>query len=80
MRNTDLISKKLEEALCYLYNNEQKLKPLIEYLQSIMIDNIKKENISVKDAFNMFVQLQEQYTNNILLITKIKEIIDFKDF
>ena len=46
MRNTDLISKKLEEALCYLYNNEQKLKPLIEYLQAVMIDNIKKENIS----------------------------------
>ena len=39
---------------------------------------LKEEDIAFKDAFDMMLQTQEQYTNSILLITKIKEIIDFK--
>lgn len=79
MKNTDIISTKLESSLAYLYEQEQKLKPLIDYLQNQLILGIKQENISIKDAFEMFFRIQEQYTNNILLITKIKEIIDFKE-
>ena len=79
MKNIDLISKKLDEALSYLYNQEQRLKPFITRLEQILNEGIDNEVISVKDAFEMFYQIQQQYTNNILLITKIQEIIDFKD-
>ena len=78
MKNTDLISKKLEEALVFLYEQEDKLKPILDTFNDIISKRIKEEDISFKDAFDMMLQTQEQYTNSILLITKIKEIIDFK--
>ena len=78
MKNDELLSQKLSNALLYLYNQEEKLKPYLDYLQQIMLKEIKQENLSAKDAFDMFIKIQEQYTNNILLITKIKEVIDFK--
>lgn len=78
MRNTDVIAVKLEEALTFLYEQDAKLKPMLECITSIMVNKIKQEDIPVKDAFEMFTSIQELYTNNILTITKIKEIIDFK--
>ena len=79
MKNTDVIAKKLQDALSYLYNQESNLKPFINYLQDILLNAIDKENISVKDAFEMYLAIQKQYTDSVMLITKIKEIIDFKD-
>ena len=78
MRNTDVISAKLEEALTFLYEQDAKLKPVLEFITDVMVNKIKQENISAKEAFDMLTTIQEQYTNNILTITKIKEIIDFK--
>ena len=78
MRNSDVISGKLEEALTFLYEQDAKLKSTLDFLTGVMKDKLKSEELSAKDAFDMLVAIQEQYTNNILLITKIKEIIDFK--
>lgn len=79
MKNNDLIAIKLEEALSYLYKQEEKLKPVMDLFVEIIKNNIKKEDISVKDAIDMLNSTQEQYTNTILLITKIKEIIEFNN-
>lgn len=79
MRNTDLISQRLEKALEYLYEQDTKLKPLLEYLQDLIVREVHNENLTVREAFEMFLKIQEQYTNSIVLISKIKEIIDFKD-
>lgn len=44
-----------------------------------MLKKINEDEISVKEAYEMFFALQEQYTNSILVITKIQEILDFRD-
>ena len=78
MKNEALLSKKIEESLTYLYNQEQRLKPILDKLEQIIISK-KDEEISLIEALKIFLEIQNQYTNNILLITKIKEIIDFRD-
>ena len=78
MKNNELLSNKLRKALDYLYKQEEELKPFLQYLSNYIVTNIAKEKLSVKDAFEMFTKIQSQYTDSILLITKIKEIIDFK--
>ena len=79
MRNNDILIKKLDDALDYLYNQEQTLSPIISYLEKIIKDKIKECDLSAKDALDIYFKIQEQYTNSILLITKIQEIINFKD-
>lgn len=74
-----MLIKKLDDALDYLYTQEQTLSPIIKHLEKIMNDKIKECELSAKDAFDMYFKIQEQYTNSILLITKIQEIINFKD-
>lgn len=78
MKRTDVISKKLDEALDYLYRQEQEIKPFLDILSKIMNKKIKEEEITIDKAFEMYHKIHEQYTNSILLITKIKEIIEFK--
>ena len=78
MKNTDLICKKLDESLAYLYEQEEKLKPVLDLFLNIVTNKAKQDDISFKDALQMLIQTQQQYTNTILLITKIREIIDFK--
>ena len=79
MKNKDVIETKLETALCYLYEQEEKIKPFLEILQRIMHNKIKEQEVSLSDAFKMYVEIQKQYTDSILLITKIQEIINFSD-
>lgn len=79
MKNNDILSKKIDESMNYLYSLDQKLKPMLDYLSDIMLKGMQSEQITVKDAFNMWLSLQEQYTNSILLQTKLKEIIDYNE-
>lgn len=79
MKNNDILSKKIDESMNYLYSLDQKLKPMLDYLTDIMLKGMQNEQITVKDAFNMWLSLQEQYTNSILLQTKLKEIIDYNE-
>jgi hypothetical protein len=79
MRNTDLLVKKIDSALEYLYEQEQNLKPYLDKLSSIMKKKIDEEELSAKEAFNMYLAIQSQYTNNFLLMAKLKEMLDFKE-
>lgn len=69
---------KLDEALKYLTNQEEKLKPFIEILENMLLEKITKEEVSLEQAFEMFLQMQKQYTDSIILITKIKEIMRYR--
>ena len=44
-----------------------------------MTNGLNNGDISVKDAFVMYTSILEQYTNSVMLITKIQEIIDYKE-
>ena len=78
MRNNKIIVQKLDEALDYLYKQEQEIKPFLEILNKILLKKIKQEEVTIDKAFEMYHKIHEQYTNSVLLITKIKEIIEFK--
>ena len=65
MKNTDLICKKLDESLAYLYEQEEKLKPVLDLFLDIVINKAKQDDISFKDALQMLIQTQQQYTNTI---------------
>lgn len=79
MKNNDLLCKKIDQSLQYLYETDQKLKPVLDYLTTVIQTGIKDESLSIKDAFQMWLAIQEQYTNSILLQTKLKEILEYKE-
>ena len=80
MKNISILNQKIEDSLNYLYANDERLKPVLDYLTEHIRENIKSESLTVKEAFEMWLAIQEQYTNSVLLQTKLKEILDFRDF
>ncbi len=79
MKNNDLLSKKIESALEYLYEQENLLKPYLTKLSDIIKKKIDEEELSAKEAFDMYLAIQSQYTNSFLLMAKLKEVIDFRE-
>lgn len=79
MKNAEILTSKVQEGMKFLQEQEERIKPLIDYLQNVLQQKIKEQEISTRDAFDMFIRIQELYTNNILLLTKIKEILEFKE-
>ena len=79
MKNTDILLQKINESLNYLYVTDEKLKPVLDYLTDLIRKGIKDEQLSVKDAFQMWLSIQEQHTNSILLQTKLQEILDYRE-
>ena len=63
---------------CYL-NDTGVLKPFLEKLEKILNTNMKEELITPQEAFEMYCSIQKQYTDSILLISKIQEIINYKE-
>jgi hypothetical protein len=74
----EMLLNQLDNAMNYLIGQEERLRPFIEQLEQIMLGKIDKEDISLDTAFDMYLQMQKQYTESILLITKVKEIMRFK--
>ena len=75
----DIILNKLEQHIEFLHKQEVILQPLINKLTEIVSDKTKQQDLSAEQAFDMLCKLNEQYTNSIILLTKIQEIIDFKE-
>ena len=79
MKNTDLLVQKIDASLNYFYSLDEKLKPVLDYLTERIVSGIASENITVSEAFNMWMAIQEHYTNSILLQTKLKEILEYRE-
>lgn len=79
MKNVDILLTKIEESLNYLYVTDEKLKPVLNYLTEFIRSNIKSESLTIKEAFEMWLAIQEQHTNSILLQTKLQEILDYRE-
>ena len=76
MKNSDLLEKKITEAIEFITEQDKKIKPIYEMLS----DSLSKGNIDdvpFHVRLDAYIKIQEQYTNSILLLTKLKEIIDF---
>lgn len=79
MKNTDLLTRRIEEAIAFLSKQDEKLLPIYEALA----DSIKGEelmSIPLPKRIEMYIKLQEQYTNSVLLLSKLKEILEYTDY
>lgn len=76
MKNYELLTQKIDEGIQYILDQNKKLDPLLTYLTEQMID--KKEELTAKEIFEYHLRLQELKVNSLLLLTKMKEILDYK--
>lgn len=76
MKNYELLTQKIDEGIQYIVDQNKKLDPLLTYLTEQMIN--KKEELTVKEIFEYHLRLQELKVNSLLLLTKMKEILDYK--
>lgn len=76
MKNYELLTQKIDEGIQYIMDQNKKLDPLLTYLTEQMID--KKEELTAKEIFEYHLRLQELKVNSLLLLTKMKEILEYK--
>lgn len=78
--NTVQATIHLMKAVEFLSQQEKELRPLIIQLQNFLLNKTNEElssgDISLEDAFSMYVTLTEQYTNSVLLLTKVEEVVN----
>lgn len=79
MKNYNLLKQRLEEGIKFLEQQQTKLMPVIDVLTEMALDKIKRETLSFTEVMAIYNQLMEQQTNSIMLLTKIKEIIDYTE-
>ena len=76
MKNVKLLNQKLDEAIEFLQKQDAKLKPALEYYADLILNKVELEP---EKALEYYCRLQEQYTNSIVLLCKIKEIVNYKE-
>lgn len=73
--NTVKAIEHLTKGITFLAEQENELRPLITHLQNLILNKMTDE-LTLKEAFEMYTSLTEQYTNSILLLSKVKEVLD----
>ena len=76
--NTIKAQNYLSDAVKFLGEQEKELRPLITHLQNLILNNMTDE-LTLKEAFGMYMKLTEQYTNSIILLAKVKEVLDARE-
>lgn len=77
MKNIDILKQNIEDGLMFIEKQQNEIRPLITYLTKIMKENIDDGSLTAKEAFQMYVKLMELDTNSILVICKMKEILNY---
>lgn len=77
MKNIDILKQNIEDGLMFIEKQQNEIRPLITYLTKIMKENIEDGSLTAKEAFQMYVKLMELDTNSILVISKMKEILNY---
>ena len=77
MKNIDILKQNIEDGLMFIEKQQNEIRPLITYLTKIMKENIDDGSLTAKEAFQMYVKLMELDTNSILVISKMKEILNY---
>lgn len=70
--------EQLDKAINFLAEQEKELKPLITFLQNLLLNKMT-EDLTLEETVKIYVTLTEQYTNSVLLLTKVKEIMDARE-
>ena len=74
--NRHLIAK-LEDGIAYIQKQDEKLQPVLDYLTENCIRNM--EELSPDKSFDYLIKFMNLKTESLLLLTKMKEIINYKD-
>lgn len=77
MKNTRYLSKCIRQGIKYIEDQSQKLDPLLTYLTEQIIT--RKEELTTQQIFEYHLKLQELKVNSLLLLTKMKEVLDYED-
>lgn len=75
---TNRTMEQLDKAINFLAEQEKELKPLITFLQNLLLNKMT-EDLTLEETVKIYVTLTEQYTNSVLLLTKVKEIMDARE-
>ena len=73
----NILKQNIEDGLMFIEKQQNEIRPLITYLTKIMKENIDDGSLTAKEAFQMYVKLMELDTNSILVISKMKEILNY---
>ena len=76
MKNNDLLIQRIDEGIAYIEDQNKRLDPLLEYLTEQMLE--RKEELSATEIFEYHVKLQELKVNSLLVLEKMKEILQYK--
>lgn len=77
MKNNDLLIQKIDEGIKYIQDQMEKLDPVISYLSEQMLE--RKEELEAREIFEYCIRLQELKVNSLLVETKMREILDYKE-
>lgn len=75
MKNYELLKQRIDEGIDYIEKLDKKLQPVIDYLVELCIE--KKEELPADKAFEFLFMCMNQKTENLLLLTKMREILNY---
>jgi len=75
MKNYDLMKQKIEEGISYIQEQDKKLAPVLEYFSDQVLQ--RKDELTTEQIFEYYCKLQELKVNSLILLAKMKEILDY---
>lgn len=77
MRPRQRLLKKIDEGMAFLLEQEKRLDPAIQFFTQSCLETMKE--VSAEKKFEILMQLMNLKTENLLLLTKMKEMLEFED-
>lgn len=75
MHNEDELIKKIDEGIRFLVRQDKKLTPVINFLTRSCVKDMEK--LSPDKKFEYLLQITNLKVESLLLLTKMKEILEF---
>ena len=77
MKNIDKLVENIEDGLEYIKKQQEKTRPLIDALSTHLIDKLDEADLSYRELLSFYINLMEQETNSILVISKMQEVLTY---
>ena len=77
MKNIDKLVENIEDGLEYIKKQQEKIRPLIDALSTHLIDKLDEADLSYRELLSFYINLMEQETNSILVISKMQEVLTY---
>lgn len=77
MRPRQRLLNKINEGITFLTEQEKRLQPAIDYFTQSSLETMTQ--ISPEKKFELLIQLMKVKTDGLLLLTKMKEILEYNE-